>query len=299
MYLIQSISQMNPTMPPQPPLTCRMCIPPVHFFVYEQFRKHLRCIHSKKKLLENEVRQFENYPRAMANIHRGPPSTRWQRRGENPANAGGENQAPVLDAATVENNQSNTEQIRAMVEEAVERKMAELRASNSVPEPVSNDTVLQNLVNNSVRDRISEELKHRLPLLGNEIRARAREEVHVVVQKLMGAAAAYAEDCERAQSVTPPAPSAKRPHSMALNETPHEYVRNRLFVSDGLNVHVSFKSNPSAPNIDQAGPSGGQKDTPAPIESCTLSDEELLNVSPSVLDGSKSQVSIQESDLNT
>lgn len=308
-------------MPQLPPLSCRICIPHVGFFVYEEFRKHLRLRHGKKKLSAGEFRQYENYPNAFQQVRRGPPSARRTARSngvhpsaaqnqnnngaanpppaqssnnngvaqlqadQGPANGAPSNQpsaatpppsvdGPVHSATPAANQKSASS---AAAPSAVEDKNSAVN-KKSVPVPVNHDTTetappvsnlaeMQEMVEESVQAHIAAELKARLPLLGNEIAVRVRHEVDAAIVGFIKAAQMYSEDCD--SSMTPSQPS--------ITQHAESYVKNRVFVSDGLNVHISFK-NDSLPHISHV---NSVDDINA-----TLSDEELLCVSSSLLDGS-------------
>lgn len=287
-------AQMRP-----PPVTCKMCVPNEHFYVLEDFRKHLRIKHQMRHPSQDQIRQFENFPNAVTYLNRGPPSVRRR-----PTHQTNSNPAPAVD----NNEGQNGNQPATNVTNNTTDPNGNLPAPNAppsanqpAPEAVDNAIFNANLdtkIRDIVTEHISSELRNRLPLLANEIKSRINNAVqHVVPHMVNDTMLRFVEqftDSSQQMSFEEEEEEAEPNYGEnvtmlpAIKHSIEEVPTQRSFVSDGLHVRVTFSNNlcqtqTIVPSVDDVVKPTSLDKTPEEMD-ITASDDELLTVSPTLLD---------------
>lgn len=258
---------MQSTVPP-PPLTCRMCVPPANFWRYEVFRAHLRAVHKKKVLIEGEIRQFENFPNASTHLVYGPRSARDNRDGgvssDRPSTPDVNNSSGIQpNVASVAGSSNSAPALRVTTSAGTSNVSQSGRSTHPPSVPVVSDALIadmRGIVASTVRAELSREIDNRLPFLNDEIRLQVSHAVQAeiptaICEAVFKMASAYAND------------SPSRSGRVLLTR-PAMFSTARQYISDGNNVFVRFSTENNSDDIQ-----------------ATASDEELMAVSPTILDG--------------
>lgn len=210
----------------------------------------------------------------------GEPNNNNQVRGEASASANATN-APNVSTSEAVHPSPTSSEVRAMLEQIVRQQMEAEFTKHSLGSTSTESNRVENtvadIVQHEVKQQIANELKNRLPLLGAEIRQCVRGEVKDTIIQLMDMAKSYDE--EKSREEESPYTTNRASTVPAIMSRADNYVSNRRFISDGLNVRVEFQHAPINSQMDRSlGAAGSNMDI-------THSDEELLEVSQSILDG--------------
>lgn len=294
---------------PPPPLICRRCTPPHFFSAYDQLRTHLRYAHRIRGLTGEELRLYETYPNSHLNAPKTLRRAGTSRESSSSRNSTDENQAAAptnqskprsrsQSSASANPNASAASAQTLRVNEGASTSGANVRKTASVPSKpaeshastTNNQNISPNLgllVEQTVSRQINQELKTRLPLLGQEVRSQVQQAVQeqvppAVGRILMDIAGGYQPSKEHSSlnepeivvtsvvQIKPPTPRQRLHKYIERNNIKLQSSRNLFgatpptFVSDGNAVYTSNEEAIRA------------KNTREPMN--TSSDEEILAI---------------------